>query len=197
MKIFIKVLNYVDTVDVFVDGVKIEKEKLSLSSKAEFVYDVESGIHEIYFDKKSNISRRHWKKGVVYNWISCLSGTPDWTLKEMALDTIKSSMMLKVNVGADIQIDLKLTDSGFELIGETKDIIDTVKQTEIDKTAKKRVKNLYMSPAILFAILIEICMLAVCVLLILNRHYVKFIIIIVLSVFWAWLVCSMIFKDRK
>ena len=197
MKIFISILNYVDTIDVLIDGLKIDINKLSFFSKAEFECDVEMGVHEITVVKKSEILGRNWKKSVLFDWISCLFGVPDWTLSEKALDTQKSSVILKVNVEQDVHINLKLTEDGFELTEIVKDILDIAKQTETNKTAKKRIKNAYMIPAIILATVIEICLLTVVARYIVYSQYTISIIVFALAVFWAGLVCGMLFKRKK
>lgn len=197
MKIVICILNYVDTIDVLIDGYKIDIKKLSFFSRAEFECDLERGVHEITVVKKSRISEQDWKKSVLFDWISCLLGVPDWTLAEKALDIRKCSVILKVKVEQDVHINLKLTENGFELIGLVNDILDIVKHTETSKTAKKRIKNAYMIPIIILATVIELCMLIVGVFLIVNSQYTRSIVVFALAVFWAWLVCNLHFKGKK
>ena len=155
----IDISNYVDTIEVIVDGSKIDINKLSLLSKAEFISDVKPGICEIYIVKKSEISERNWKKGVLFDWVSCLFGVPSWTLAEKVVDIKTYSMMLKVQVIHDIQIKLKLTENGFELIENSKDILDKINKTETTKAAQNRIKHAYIIPLITIALVIEICLL--------------------------------------
>lgn len=197
LKIIINISNYIDTIDIFVNGLKIDMNKLSLFSKAEFECDVKLGIQEIYIVKKSKISECNWKKGVVFDWISCLLGVPDWTLAEKALDTKTYSTMLKVEVNEDVEINLKLTENGFELTENSKNILDMVQQTETSKTANKRIKNLYLIPVMFLVIVIEICLLIAGVFFIVNSQYAISIIIFALAIFWAWLICGMILKEKK
>lgn len=197
MKIVICVLNYVDTIDVLIDGFKMDIKKLSLFSKAEFECDIERGVHEITAVKKSEILDGNWKKDVLFDWISCLFGVPDWTLTEKELDTRKCSVILKVKVEQDIHINLKLTEDGFELIGDIKDILNISKQTETSETAKRRIKNAYMIPAMLLATVIEICMLIVGSLFIVSDQYTISVIVFALAVSWVWLVCNMLFKRKS
>lgn len=197
LKIVIHILNYVDTIDVLIDGHKTDIKKLSLFSKAEFEQNLERGVHEIAVIKKSAIMERSWKKGVLYDWISCLLGVPDWTLSEKELDKRKCSLFIKVKVERDIQINLRLTKDGFEIIETADDILDIVKQTETCEAAKKRIKNAYLIPAIIIALIIELCMLIVGVFLIANIQYAKSIIVFVLALFWAWLVCNMFLKRKR
>ena len=197
MKIVIRILNYVDTIDVLIDGLKIDIKKLSLFSKAEFEHNLERGVHEITIVKRSGIMGRSWKKSVLFDWISCLFGIPNWTLAEKALDERKCSVFLKVKVEIDTHINLKLTEDGFEIIETVNDIFDVVKQTEICETAKKRIKNAYILPAIILAIIIESCMLIVGVFFVINIQYTMSIIAFALALFWAWLVCNMLLKRKK
>lgn len=197
LKIVICILNYVDTIDVLIDGHKIDIKKLSLFSKAEFENKLERGIHEVTVVKRSEIMGHSWKKSVLFDWISCLFGVPNWTLAEKALDKGECSVFLKVKVERDVHINLKLTEAGFEIIETFNDIFDVVKQTEICETAKKRIKNAYILPAIILAIIIECCMLIVGVFFVIKIQYTMSIITFALALFWAWLVCGMLLRKKK
>ena len=197
MKMIIDISNYVDTSEVIVDGSKIDINKLSLLSKAEFISDVKPGICEIYIVKKSEISERNWKKGVLFDWVSCLFGVPSWTLAEKVVDIKTYSMMLKVQVIHDIQIKLKLTENGFELIENLKDILDKINKTETTKAAQNRIKHAYIIPLITIALVIEICLLIGGGFFIVNGRYDISFVFLVISVFWIWLICSLIFQKRK
>lgn len=197
LKIVICILNYVDTIDVLIDGHKIDMKKLSLFSKAEFEHNLERGVHEVTVVKRSEIMGHSWKKSVLFDWISCLFGVPNWTLAEKALDKGECSVFLKVKVERDAHINLKLTEAGFEIIETFNDIFDMVKQTEICETAKKRIKNAYILPAIILAIIIECCMLIVGVFFVIKIQYAMSIITFALALFWAWLVCGMLLRKKK
>lgn len=161
LKLRIDILNYVDTIEVYIDELKLDIKKLSLSS---------------------------WKRGIVFNWISCLFGVPDWTLREKEIDTKNYSTILKVKVNQDVKVNLKLASNGFELLECSEEILDVKNHTGINEIAKKRVRNAYIIPAITLAVLIEICMLMVCGFFIVNNKYDLFIIVFCIAVFWAWLV---------
>ena len=192
MKITICILNYVDTVKVLIDNFKIDIKKLSFSSKAEFEHDLESGVYEVTFLKQSKIMGHSWRKNVLLDWISCLLGVPDWTLVEKSMDGNKCLLTLKVKVEHDINIVLKLTKDGFEIIKANTDILDVTKQTEISEIAKKRIKKAYLLPVIILSMIIEICILSFGVFLLLNNQYMLSVIPFSLAVFWILLVCDMI-----
>lgn len=90
MKIIICIQNYVDTIDVLIDGTKVDVSKITFFPKLKFACNVETGVHEIVVIKKSKISQHDWGKNVLLDWISCLAGIPDWTLAEKLLDTKKT-----------------------------------------------------------------------------------------------------------
>lgn len=197
LKIVICISNYVNTIDVLIDGHKIDIKKLSLFSKAEYEHYLKMGVHEVAVVKRSDIMGHGWKKIVLFDWISCLLGVPDFTLAEKTLDKKTCSVFLKVKVERDIHINFKLTEAGFEIIEPVNDIFDVFKQTEISKTANKRIKYAYIIPAITLAIIIECCMLIVGIFLVINIRYTSSIIVFISAAFWAWLVCNMLLKRKR
>lgn len=195
MKIGICILNYVDTIDVLIDGLKIDVKKLSLFSKAEFEHTIETGVHEITIVKKSGISERNWKKNVFFDWMSCLFGVPDWTLAEKALDKQKHSMVIMVNIEQDMYISFELTEHGIELLDSHKNILDITTQTETSEIAERRIKNAYLIPIMVLALLIETSILVVGIFFITNNEFLLSTIIFALAIFWACLIIKII-KDR-
>ncbi len=195
MKITLCISNYVDTIDVIIDEVKLDVKKLSFFSKAKFECTVEEGIHEIKIYKKSNILRNDWKKTVLFDWLSCLFGVPDWTLKEKSADTKIFSTTFKVNISNDIIINLKLTENGIKLIDDN-DVFDISEQNENSKSAKKRITNLYIIPAILLAIIIGACMLLAVIHFVVINYYIKAIIFLGIFIFWIWFIYNMYSKSK-
>ncbi len=187
LKIVICISNYVDTIDVLIDGLKIDIKKLSLFSKAAFEHNLEIGYHEITVFKRSEIMGYGWKKNVLLDWISGLLGVPDWTLKEKEIDKVKCLLSLKIEVEEDAHINLRLKEDRFELIDSGIDILDIVTQTEICETANKRIKYAYRLPVTILGMTIEFLLLIVVVFFVVNTQYLKAIIIFALSIFWAWL----------
>ena len=182
-----------DTVDVFIDGLKVDTNNKTNCSKAEFVFDVENGNHEITIVKKPNILGNKWKKQVVLDW---LLGIYDWTLSEKQRSVENHTILLNVKVIQDIQINLKLIQNGFELCEHTEEILNVKRQVTLNKLAEKRTRNSYMFPLIALSITIEVCILFVCVFLVTRGHYVKFTIIFSVSVFWICLCGKYLFNKR-
>lgn len=194
MKIIIRIINYVESIDVLVDGIKLEIEELSFFSSAKFQSEVGLGIHEIVVIKNSEIMKNNWKFTALKDWMSCMLGVPDWTLTEKKIDERICSMFFKVKVEQDININLKLMKDGFELEELSDEILDIVKQTGTSEIAQKRVKSVYMIPPMILAIVIEFCILTVGILLVTSGQYMRAVAVFVLAVFWGWLVYNMLFK---
>lgn len=196
MKLIISISNYLKSVDVFVDGVRVEISKLSFSSKAIYEHTVKSGIHDIYVIKKSEVLEKNWKTHIIYDWISCLLGIPDWTLKEKKLDVKICSIRLKIEVVRNIQVKLDLTDTGFMLVEHCEGILDTEKQIHASAKAEQRIKTLYLIPALILSMAIEICFLLVSFFFITNRYYPQFFVFLALSIFWPCLLWCLISRKN-
>jgi len=192
LKIIINVADYVDTVKVFVDGENVKIKKLSLLSNARFECDVESGVHEIRVVKHSEIIGKEWKKTVLYDWISALFSVPDFTLAERNMDTKEFSTSIKINSDKQIQINLKLTPHGFEIIDRIKEITNISEQTAVSKTAIKRVKYAYKIPTVILSVIIEIFFLSIFVFLFVNLKYKESAVVLCLFAFWTWLIIKLI-----
>lgn len=197
MKIFISVSNYVDTVDVIIDGVKIDKNKLSFFSKAKFERELEGGVHEITVTKGTAILGHNWKKSIIFDWLSCLSGLSDWTVKEKVMDQRTCSINIKVNVEQDVDINIRLTEDGFELIQKTDAILTVDKEIKISEQAKQRIKNAYIIPAIILATVIGLCMLIVGILFLMNNQYAFSIILLAMSISWVWLIYNSVLNKKS
>lgn len=186
MKINIYIQNYLDTIDVFIDGRKMDSFQSTFSSNVTFAGDVEMGTHDIKVVNNPQITGRNWKKYVVFDWIFS-----DWTVAEKVRDTRIESMTIKVEVTQDVHINLELMRNGLQLTENVEDILDVHKQIELSNIAEKRIRNVYMLPMILLTIAVEICILVPGILLIANGHYIKAIIVFALAVYLAWLLRGM------
>ena len=197
LKLTIHISGYVDTIQVLLDGENVEIKKLTVLSKAVYICDVAPGVHELCFVKESELSAPSWKKNVAVDWLSCLFGVPDWSLREKTLDCQISSMTFKVNVTQDMRIKAKLTADGFMFAQETEAVFDVATQRETNDTAKKRMKKAYLLPAAMLAAVIGICLLVACVFLLVNGAYLQGVLVFAIAVFWAWLICGLYRENRK
>ena len=197
MNVLINILNYVDTVKVFVDGIPVGISNLSFLSKAIYTCDVEPGHHEICIKKAAESAEQGWKRKFLYDWISTLSGLADWTMVEKNLDTKVFSMVLDAEAESDIQISLSLTENGFEVLNKTGNIVIKSKQTEIDNKARRRILIFFHIPIYTVSIVIGLLFAFLTVLFLLTKRYIISILMFSVAIFWTKLTLSPLTRKGK
>ena len=190
MKITLDIRNYINCIVVEIDGKVIEAKKINFRSKATFEHITESGFHEIRILRKSQMINQEWKKHVAFDWLSLISGVPDFTLKEKQLEENSYLTVLKAKADCDVKIEVALTNSGFRLI-ESDDnvIVDIESQVTKSSKAKKRIRNAYLIPMFLLVLAVEIFFIWVFLTVSINtREFFKSVVLLCIVVLWPWFI---------
>lgn len=80
------IAGYTDTVSLYVNDDLLKVP--SLLKDANYTCTVSPGLYKVRIIKNSGMLSKQWKKKVALNWLSCLSGIPDFTLREAMLEAI-------------------------------------------------------------------------------------------------------------
>lgn len=151
----IRISAYTKTILVYVNNQLIEGS--SRINDINYTSTVNPGLHEIRIIKGSEVLSSHWKKKVALDWLSCLSGIPDFTLREAMLEANISSICFNVNTTKqekDNNIRVILNISGFEIIDGMEICENIQSENKTDNTAIKRIKRFYLLPVALLAVVI-------------------------------------------
>jgi len=195
-KLKIIITGYTDTVSVYINEQFMELT--SLIKDAKYICDLPDSIYRIKIIKNSGMLNAQWKKKVALNWLSTLSGIPDFTLREALLEASISSICFNVAVSGEVKIKLSLTSPGFEIIEGADKCGDVKKENEVDIIAMKRIKRFYFLPSILLAILIVGCLIFVDIFLAIKSQFplclIVSLLILVLSGLFVYLIKKSIQK---
>lgn len=184
MILTIEIYNYVDSINVLVDEVIIEKRSLSLFSKAKYICDLEPGVHAVKIVKQFVENGIQWKKYVAYEWLSCLSGSPNWTIREVLLNSQNNSIIFKTNVCNDMVVRLRLSSNGFEIIKNDKNIFDVAYKNVVNSNAQKRVKKVFITPVRIICYAFEMCFAVLFILCFIKGLIFQSVLMFLLNFFW-------------
>lgn len=149
------IAGYTDTVSVYVNDQLLELS--TLFNNANYICTVSPGLNKVRIEKNSGILNSRWKKKVALNWLSSLSGVPDFTLREALLEANISFICFNIDVtNADelVYIKIILNSSGFEIEKGIENCKDIQGGNRLDKTAMKRIKCFYLLPIVLLLVLV-------------------------------------------
>jgi hypothetical protein len=90
------VAGYTETVSVYVNDHLLKIS--SILKDAKYTCTVFPSICKVRIIKSSEILNSQWKKKVALNWLSSLSGIPDFMLREALLKAYVSSICFNINV---------------------------------------------------------------------------------------------------
>jgi hypothetical protein len=191
--IIIRVAGYTDTVSVYVNDSLL---RLSSALKdAKYTYEMPQGICQVRIIKNSSILNKKWRKKVALNWLSCLSGIPDFTFREAVLETMINSICFNIPLTQSnevIDINVSLNSSGFSIDSGDDKCNDIICENKTDSLALKRVRLFYYLPSILLLFIIASFLLLISVLLLIKGKYKLFLIvlglILLLSILFVYLI---------
>ena len=190
-------VGYTDTISVYVNDDLLEVS--SLLKDAKYLCNLSQGVCKVKIIKHSGMLDSQWKKKVLLNWFSSLSGIPDFTLREAILEANISSLCFNINIiDIDQTIDIKimLNSFGFEIIQGIEKCEDVQIENKTDDIAMKRIKVFYFLPSILIALVVIGFLVGIAIFFLLKAKICLFLIIssliVILSVLFAYL-----FKKSK
>ncbi len=182
-KLKICIVGYTDTISVYVNDDLLEVS--SLLKDAKFSCNLSQGVYKVKIIKSSEMLGSKWKKKVLANWFSSLSGIPDFTLREAILDANMSSICFNINI-TDIDqtfdVKVKLSSSGFEIMQGIEECEDIETVNETDNIAMKRIKIFYLLPSILLAFVVIGFLTGIAIFFLLKVKIYLFLIILALII---------------
>ena len=196
----LSVINYTKTVSVYIDDVLIDIKNLSFNNRATYNAEVFPGIHHIRVIKSSEITSKHWKRGIMFNWIALLLGVPDFTFKELLIDISYSSISFNVDIkynSSEMTIELQLKQNELVLIDDKNRFSDIKKENTTDKKAQKRTLLFYFFPLIFLTFIIFTLMLAITVYFIIKSEYLLFFMSTVVTILLVLLFIKLIKMNLK
>lgn len=186
------IVGYTDTISVYVNDDLLEVS--SLLKDAKFSCNLSQGVCKVKIIKPSGMLGSKWKKNVLANWFSSLSGIPDFTLREAILEANISSICFNINIiDIDQTIDIKimLSSSGFEIIQGIDKCEDVQTENRTDNIAMKRIKIFYLLPSILLSFVVIGFLTSIAIFFLLKAKIYLFLIIsaliIILSTLFVYL----------
>lgn len=191
------IVGYTDTISVYVndDLLKIS----SLLKDAKYLCVLPQGVCKVKIIKDSGMLGSQWKKKVLLNWFSSLSGTPDFTLREAILEANISSLCFNINIldeAQTIEIKIKLNASGFEITQGIEKCEDVQAENSTDNIAMKRIKMFYLLPSILLSFVVIGFLTSIAIFFLLKTEIYLFLIILALIVILSVLFVRF-FKSSK
>lgn len=154
-KLKICIAGYTDTVSVYVNDRLLKISTLFYN--ANYICNVSPGLNKIRIEKNSEILSSRWKKKVALDWLSCLSGIPDFTLRDAFLETNISFICFNIDVSNTdelVYIKIILNSSGFEIEKGIEKCKDIQSGNRHDKAAMKKIKRFYLLPIVLLFVLV-------------------------------------------
>lgn len=177
------IAGYTDTVSVYVNDDLLKMSSLLID--ANYTYSVSPGVCNVRITKRSDILNKRWKKKVALNWLSCLSGIPDFTIRDAMLEANISSICFNINVtdiDQIINVRLKLNPTGFEIVHGIEQCRDIHVENKLDNIAMRRIKIFYLLPVILLLVVIFGFLISVAILFIVNAKIHLFLIVLALII---------------
>ncbi len=178
---------YVDTMTVTIDGGKLDTHKESFGSKTTFICDSEPGIHKIEVKKEAVILERSWKKRVAYDWFVTILDVEDKSIEKIEQENAVHTLTLLVHVESDMQIHLKASDQGIIILEKNDEIIDVHYKKEASEKARKRIRKAYDIPVFILFIVMELGVLALCIVSLIYQSYLVAALSFFLFALFLWL----------
>ncbi len=181
----ISIVDYTDTVSVYVNDDLLGESSLSLFGDAKYTCVVLPGVYKVRITKNSELLGKQWKKKAALDWLSSLSGIPDFTLREAMLDTKQCSICFSVNVtDMDQAIDVKLTlnSSGFEIIQGIEKCSSIQIENSTDNTALRRFRVFYLLPGALLLVMPFGLLIYTALFFLIKTQFQLFLLVLVLTV---------------
>ena len=181
--LIICIAGYTDTVSVYVNDYLLDVS--SLLKDAKYTCSVPSGVCKIRVIKGSGMTNGRWKKKVALNWLSCLSGVPDFTLREVMLEANVSSICFCINVADTaqiIKITIALTGSGFEIVRGLDKCKNVQCENIRDAAALNRIKRVYLLPMVLLLCVVFVFLLSIAIIIVNKGKIWQFLTIIALII---------------
>lgn len=175
------VAGYSETVSVYVNDQLLKMS--SFLKDAKYTCTVFPGLCKVRIIKISGILNSQWKKKVALNWLSSLSGIPEFTLREALLEANISSICFNINIiNIDETIDIKLilNSSGFKIIEGIEKCENVQSENRLDNIAMKRIRRFYLLPAVLLSIFIIGFLIAIAVFFVVKSKIQLFLIVLAL-----------------
>lgn len=197
-KLVIRITGYTDTVSVFVNNT--EQDITTLLIDAVYSCSVPLGECQVRVIKGSGILNKHWKKKIAFHWLSCLSGVPDFTLRDALLEANTCSISFAVNINAPDQIvdvKLALTSAGFELRQGGENCRNILSDFGRDITALNRIRTFYFMPAILLMLVLLVSLFSLGIAALVHGHIWQFAVVIGSTVLLFTLLFYLIKKSRQ
>ncbi len=187
------------TVSVYINNEIVDMETSVFSGK--YICDLPVGTYNVKIVKTSELSNNNWKKTIAYNWLSCLSGSPDYTIEELIISANESSVCFDVDLLNDVMIKIKLLSTGFEIVKgiENCNCIDS--QNYVNKQLLSKIKFFLVMPLIFLISIIVFLLICCCIFLIIKnqimRSAIVFILTACLSTLFIWLISKTLSKFPK
>lgn len=187
------------TVSVYINNEIVDMRTSLFSGK--YTCDLPVGTYNVKIVKTSEMLDNNWKKIIAYNWLSCLSGSPDYTIEELIISANESSVCFDVDLLNDVTIKIKLSSTGFEIVKgiENCNCIDS--QNHVNKRLLSKIKYFFVMPFIFLILIIVFLLICCCVFLIIKnqimRSAVVFIVTAGLSTLFIWLISKTLSKFPK
>lgn len=166
----------------------------------EYTYAVTPGVWNVRLIRNAGIPNRQWKKKVAFNWLSCLSGVPDFTLKEVMSEANTCSACFQICVSDPeqaIDLEFAINASGFEIVRGSEFCGDIQYKNEKDSAALKRIKLAYVLPATVFLTLIFAFLAGIAVFFLVKGVVWAFLLTVAMIVLLAALFCGLYQKSVK
>lgn len=190
------VAGYTDTVSVYVNDDLLKMS--SFLKDAKYTCTVLPGVCKVRIIKCSGTLNSQWKKKVALNWLSSLSGIPEFTLREAMLEANISSICFNINVtDIDQTIDIKLilNFSGFKMIEGIEKCEEVKIENKQDNIALKRIKCFYLLPAVLLLIVIIGFLIGIAIFFVVKSKIQLLLVVLALIIILSTLFIYMIKKS--
>lgn len=179
----IRISGYTETVSVYVNDQLLKTS--SFLKDAKYTCTVFPGLCRVRIIKSSEMLNSQWKKNVALNWLSCLSGIPEFTIRDTLLEANISSICFNINVtNIDETIDIKLVlnFSGFKIIEGMEKCENVQSENRLDNIASKRIRCFYLLPAILLSVIIIGFLIGIAVFFVIKAKTQLFLIVLALII---------------
>ena len=192
------IAGYTDTVSVYVNDHLLPVSSLFMDAK--YTCSVSPGVCRVRIMKGSGLRNKQWKKKAAFNWLSCLSGVPDFTLREAMLEANVSSICFQIDVtDADQVIDIKLqlNASGFEIVRGAEACKDIQRENSRDSNALKKIKRVYLLPLVLLLSVVFIFLIGIALFFFTKGKIWQLFLVIALMIVLFALFCYMYKRSMK
>lgn len=144
VKIIIK--HYTEDLKVFFDREKKEMAINVLTDDYTCNLSIEEGIHFFQLKKENATLKKHWKREVLFHWISALFTVPDFSLDTVGTGAYQADCYYQIEVKDNCEIVVDVRYKDIEVKSSNCKCIELEKKIIIDKVSLKKIRKAYIIP---------------------------------------------------